>query len=622
MIADCCEFRNARDLRAVNKQLKLMKNLKVLMGLLIGLPIAGGLASAQQYILSTVAGTGGSPGYSGDYGPASSAQFTNPIRVAVDGHGNLFIADYSNQLVRRVDNATGTIVTIAGSGVFGFSNDGSTGLGAQIADPHDVVADAAGNVYIADTLNARVRVVNAAGTISTFAGNGTRGYSGDNGPAANAQLSLPAGLALDVKGNLYIADSGNGTVRRIDPNGIITTVAGLGQAVFGAAPGDGGPATSAFLETPYSVAVDSAGNLYIGDIGTSSIRRVGTDGRISTFVQNFVAQNFAIDAAGAIYFANYRNNTVGKILPGGTQLWIGGDGIAGYAGDGGIATSGQFSQPYGVAVDASGNVYVADAANAVIRKLTPVPFSIGAVANAASIEAFAPPLSSQGDASVAISPGEIVVLFGTGLGPAALAVAAPQNGAFGTQLAGTTVTINGKAAPIIYTSATVVAAIVPYNVDGLASAPVSISYQGKVTATSTLPVAPTAPGVFTANASGSGQAAAVNQDGTLNGAAHPAPIGSVIAFYATGEGQTTPGGVDGKLANGTSLPMPVQGVNVTIGGLPAVVNYAGAAPTLVAGVLQLNVQVPTGVVPSGAVPVQVQLGGLFSQQVTIVVSAQ
>jgi uncharacterized protein (TIGR03437 family) len=554
------------------------------------LMLAGGAAPAQQYTIATVAGTGASPGWSGDSGPALSAQFSNPLRVTVDSHGNLFVTDYSNQSIRRVDAGTNIVTTIAGNGTFGFSGDGSSGGGAQLADPHDVVVDAAGNVYIADTLNSRVRKVDTAGTISTFAGNGTRGYSGDGGPAVNAALTFPSGLALDQAGNLYIADYGNATVRRVDKNGNIASVAGVGYAVFGVAPGDGGAASNAFLELPYAVAVDGAGNIYIGDIGTSSIRKVGLDGRISTYVQNFAAQNFAIDPAGALYVADYRNNTVEKILPGGTELWIAGDGIAGYNGDGGPATAAQLWFPYGVAVDASGNIFVADAANAVIRELSPVAFSIGAVANAANLRAFAPPVAGSGNAAVPISPGEIVVLFGAGLGPANLTVAAPQNGFFGTQLAGTTVLVNGKAVPIVYTSSTAVAAIIPYSVNGTTSAQVAVSYQGRQSSVSTLPVGVTAPGIFTSNASGSGQAAVLNQDGTLNGAAHPAPVGSVVTFFATGEGQTTPNGVDGKLAVGTPLPQPVQSVSVTIGGLPAVVEYAAAAPTLVAGVMQCNVR--------------------------------
>jgi uncharacterized protein (TIGR03437 family) len=591
--------------------------------LLFGLIFAAGIASAQLYTVSTVAGTGTSPGWSGDSGPALSAQFTNPLRVAVDAKGNLYITDYSNHSVRKVTRNDGIVVTIAGNGSLGFSGDGGQGAGSQVSNILDVVVDPSGNVYIADSLNSRVRRVDPSGVITTYAGNGSRGYAGDNGQASTATLYFPAGLALDAAGNLYIADYGNATVRKVNKaTGVITTVAGVGYSVFGASPGDGGLATKAFLSLPYSVGLDAAGNIYIGDIGTSSIRRVGAaDGKIATYVQNFVAQNFAMDASGVIYYPDYKTNTVQKILPGGTRLWIAGNGTSGFTGDGGPATSAQFNLPYGVAVDANGNVFVADAGNAVIRRLAPVAFSVGAVANAASIQAFSPPVSGSGDASNSIAPGEIVVLFGSGIGPADLVVATPQNGSFPTSLSGTQVMINGRAAPLIYTSAGVVAAIVPYSVSGLNSAQVSVIYQGKTSSVSTLSVAPSAPGIFTANASGSGQAAALNQDGTLNSAANPAPAGSVITLYATGEGQTSPGGVDGQIAGLKNLASPLQPVSATIGGLPAVIDYAGAAPTLVAGVLQVNVEVPAGFAPGSSIPVVLQIGGVNSPTVTIAVSA-
>jgi uncharacterized protein (TIGR03437 family) len=596
-----------------------MKSFYILFVLLIH----SGAASAQQYLIATVAGTGGSPGWSGDTGPALNAQFTNPLRVALDAQGDLYITDYSNQSVRRVDANTDIVTTVAGNGAFGYSGDGITADGAELADPHDVVVDAAGNVYIADTRNSRVRVVNTSGIINTFAGNGTPGYSGDGGPATNAQLMFPSGLALDKSGNLYIADYGNATVRRVDKNGNISTFAGVGFAVYGAAPGDGGLATNAYLEQPYCVQLDSAGNLYIGDIGTSSIRKVSTNGIITTFLQNFQAQNFAIDPASNFYVANYHNHTVLKILPGGSQLWIAGDGIAGYSGDGGPGTAAQLSVPYGVAVDPYGNVFIADSVNAVIRELSPSPSTLGGVANAANLVAFAPPVAGSGDASVPVAPGEIVVLFGTGLGPANLIVASPSKTAFGKQLAGTTVTFNGIAAPIIYTSSTIVAAIVPYGLNGSSSAQVVVSYQGHQSSLPALPVAVTAPGIFTSNASGTGQAAVMNEDGTVNSPSNPAPIGSIITFFETGEGQTTPSGVDGQLANNTNLlPAPIQSVVVTIGDLPAVVDYAGAAPFEVAGVMQCNVQIPSGVSPSGSVPMQVNIGGVISPIVTISVSAQ
>ncbi|HZL56954.1 MAG TPA: hypothetical protein VFC21_07725 [Bryobacteraceae bacterium] len=581
-----------------------------------------GLASAQQYNVVTIAGTGGSPGYFGDNGPALSAQFTNPLRIAVDAKGNLYITDYSNQSIRMVDYNTGVVNSIAGNGSLGFGGDGSTGVGSQLADPHDVVIDPAGNIYIADTVNARVRRIDTSGKISTYAGIGTRGYSGDNAAASSAQLSLPAGLALDKSGNLYIADFGNGTVRKVNTSGIITTIAGIGFSNFGGPAGDGGPATSAVLEMPYAVQVDASGVVYIGDIGSSSIRKIATNGIITTFVQNFPGQNFALDSSGAIYFANYFNNTVEKITPNGTRLWIGGDGIAGDSGDGGLATAAQFSRPYGVAVDASGNVFVADSGNAVIRELIPIPFSIGAVANAATNQGFAPSIAGSGSAAAAISPGEIVVLFGSGLGPTNLTVNTPSKTAFGTSLAGTMVTFNGTAAPIVYTSSNLVAAIVPYALYGQTSATVAVTYNGAKSAATTLPVALSAPGIFTADSSGSGQAAALNQDGTRNSASNPAVDGSIVTLYATGEGQTSPGGVDGLLAAGPSYPAPQQYVNANIGGLSAMVAYAGGAPTLVAGVLQVNVQVPSGIASSGSVPVLLTVGGQIGPPVTIAVASQ
>ena len=233
---------------------------------------------------------------------------------------------------------------------------------------------------------------------------------------------------------------------------------------------------------------------------------------------------------------------------------------------------------------------------------------------------FAPPVSGVGDASIAVSPGEIVVLYGSGIGPATLAVATPTNGLFPTTLAGTLVTFSRVAAPLLYTSANAVAAIVPYGINGQVTVDIRVNYQGKNTPINTVPVFPTAPGIFTADSTGGGQAAALNQDGTLNNANSPAQVGSVVTLFATGEGQTTPGGVDGKTASAAPYPAPIQPVSVTVGGLDAVVNYAGAAPTLVAGLMQLNIQIPTGIAPGNSIPVVLTVGGVHSRQVTIAVT--
>jgi uncharacterized protein (TIGR03437 family) len=592
-----------------------------------GLLIASGSLFAQQYTISTIAGTAVMPGYTGDQGPALSAQFNTPTRVVSDGKGNLFVTDYGNSGIREVFGNNGTVNSVAGNGSPGFSGDGGSSIGAQLASPHDIALDGKGNLYVADTGNSRIRIINIANlTIKTFAGSGTRGEAGDGGQATSAQLTYPTGVAVDPSGNVYIADSGTASVRKVAPNGTISTFAGTGFLSFGAFIGEGGPATQALLGIPYSLTTDSAGNLYIVDVGLSRLFRIGSDGLIHTVQIDFTGQNCVLDSAGNIYAAVYENHTVQKILPNGTTLWIGGDGYTGYAGDGGVGTSAFMAQPYGVAVDKSGNVYVAEAANAIIRQLTPVPFSIGAISNAATNQPFSAPPTAAGDATVAIAPGEIITLFGTGLGPSTLTVNTLKNGVFGTQLAGTTVMIGGTAAPIVYTSSSLVSAIVPFEVvapaTGFSTTSVYVIYQGQQSVTSTVPLAATAPGIFTASATGSGQALAMNQDGTgtLNSATSPIAIGSYITIYGTGAGQTTPASVDGALAPTVQpFPTPVDTITATVGGFSAVVSYAGAAPGLVDGLLQVNLQIPTGVLP-GTAEVILTSNTLSSPPVTIQVA--
>jgi uncharacterized protein (TIGR03437 family) len=553
-----------------------------------------------------------------------SAEFNTPTRVAVDSSGNVYVNDYGNSGIREVFT-NGTINSVAGNGSPGYSGDGGSSIGAQLSSPHDIALDGKGNLLVADTGNNRIRIISLASlTISTFAGStpGIEGGNlGDGGQATSAQLIEPTGVAVDSKGNVYISDIGNATVRKVAPNGIISTIAGTGFLSFGAFTGEGGPATQALLGMPYSLATDKQGNVYITDIKLGRLFLVDTTGLIHTVQANFIAQNCTVDAAGNIYAAVYSNNTVQKIIAGGTTLWIGGDGVSGYAGDDGVATSANMGEPYGVAVDSSGNVYVAEGLNSIIRELTPVPFSIGAIAHAATIQPFVAPLSGVGDATVPIAPGEIVTLFGTGLGPANLVSNTLQaNGYFGTELAGTTVMIGGTAAPIIYTSSTLVSAIVPYEVSGMTSATVYVTYQGQNSVANTVPVAATAPGIFTLNSSGSGQALAVNLDGTLNSASNPTPAGGFVILYATGEGQTTPNGVDGKPApTSPPYPMPIQTPTATVGGAQAVISYAGGAPGFVAGVMQVNLQIPAGVI-AGTANVQLSIGTLLSPVVTIAVS--
>ena len=569
--------------------------------------------------ISTVAGNGGVSS-SGDGFPASSAQLNTPLGVAVDAAGNLYIADSLNNAIRKV-SASGVMSTFAGNSVPGSSGDGGAPTAAQLNGPRGVAVDAAGNVYVADTLNHKVRII-AGGVINTFAGSGTAGFSGDGAAAASAALNAPFGVAVDGAGNVYIAEFGNNRVRKVDSKGIITTVAGTGVSAYG---GDGGPALSAQLNGPQGVAVDSAGNLYIADTENNRVRRVTAGGAISTIAGNGLAgfaadgglaantqmgnpTGVAVDTFGNLYIAD-GNARVRKVFTTGIIGTIAGTGVRGYSGDGGAGTQARLNAPSGVAVSAAGNVYVADTLNNAVRMLQLGAFGIAvqAVASAAS------------NLSGPIAPGEVLVIYGSGMGPDQLTQFQPDsNGFVPTNLAGTTVAINGALAPIIYTSANQVAAVAPFAVSG-SVAQLSVQYQGQSSAAFNLSVAPAAPGLFTLDGSGAGQAAAVNQDGSLNGGAHRAIAGSFVSLYVTGAGQTNPGGIDGHLA-AVPLPLPLLPVTVTIGGKPAATNYAGAAPGSVEGVMQVNAQIPIGLT-AGNVAVVVRVGTSSTQPgVTVAVS--
>ncbi len=338
---------------------------------------------AATGIITTVAGTG-TGGFSGDGGPATSAQIRYPGSVALDASGNLYIA--ANHRIRKVDTA-GVITTVAGTGTQGYSGDGGAATSAQIRYPSSVALDASGNLYIADG-NHRIRKVDAStGNISTVAGTGVQGFSGDNGPATSAQFNWPSGVAVDASGNLYIAD-GNNRIRKVDAaTGIITTVAGTGTGGFS---GDGGPATSAQLHYPRSVALDASGNLYIADWLNNRVRKVDAEsGTISTIAVRtvtptwlFVPLGVAVDGAGNVYIADTRNNRVLRAAalpplpsnpqaPGRVIEDVGGDGTPGGDGDGGPAANARVNSPSGVAIDGAGNVYIADTRNNRVRRIDP-----------------------------------------------------------------------------------------------------------------------------------------------------------------------------------------------------------------------------------------------------------
>ena len=311
--------------------------------------------------VTTVTGTG-TRGTSGDGGPAFEAQLDNPQGVVVDSGGNLYISGRAQ--IRRVDGS-GTITTIAGIGESGYSGDGGPAIAAELNGPSGLALDVSGNLYIADTSNYRIRRVDGTGTITTIAGIGESDYSGDGGPAVLARLYDPAGVTVDGEGNLYIADSGNHSIRRVDGAGTITTVAGTGTRGNG---GDGGPAIEAQLSSPKGVAVDSGGNLYIADTFNHQVRRVDPQGIISTVMSGLhTPRGLAVDSAGNLYIAEPQRHRILRLDGAGTITTVAGTGASGSSGDGGPAVAAHLYLPRGVAVDGVGNLYIADTANDRIR---------------------------------------------------------------------------------------------------------------------------------------------------------------------------------------------------------------------------------------------------------------
>ncbi|MFE5244143.1 MULTISPECIES: NHL domain-containing protein [unclassified Streptomyces] len=290
--------------------------------------IAGTEAGGENFDpdISTVAGTGVA-GFKGDNEPAVAAQLNRPYGIALDSTGSLYFSDYNNHRVRKI-STDGKISTVAGTGA-GYRGDGGPAVSALLNCPREVAVDAAGSVYVTDAANHRVRVITPDGKIDTVAGTGTAGFSGDGGPAAKAQLNYPLGVAVDSSGALYISDHSNNRVRKIGTDGKISTVAGNGAAGF---KGDDGPAASAQLNRPYALAVDDADILYITDGNNHRVRKVAADGTIST---------------------------------------VAGKGTAGFSGDGGPATSAQLNLPLGVVVDSTGTLYISDYNNHRVRKVGP-----------------------------------------------------------------------------------------------------------------------------------------------------------------------------------------------------------------------------------------------------------
>ena len=524
---------------------------------------------------------------------------SSAVDVAVDPAGDLYTT--SGVFVMEIPAGGSIVTTIAGSGASpNFGGDNGPAIAAQLSSPSSVAMDSSGNWYIADTANNRIRMVTPAGAISTIAGTGTAGSTGDNGSAPAAELNAPRGLAFDIFGNLYIADSGNNEVRKITPAGLIAPLPvslQLNNPVSVATDAQGSvyiadsannrivevtaagvTSILATINTPQAVAVDPSGNnVLVAD--PTQIWTVTPAGVASTMIPGLNSPSgLAIASDGSLLIVEPGANLIQQWTTSGSLATIAGIGTAGFSGDGGPALSAQLNGPAGIGVGSNGVLWIADSGNNRIRSLTPIagssaiaPTSPITVVNAASL------------ATGPIAPGEIVTVFGSGFN------------ATQTQLL-----FNGAAAKLFYTSATQINALAPASLPANSSSMVSVVVNGTSVAESSTPVASAAPGIFT-TASGSGQAAADNQDGTLNSASNPALCGSIVSFYATGQGSSA------------------GAVTLTIGGYQAQLPYAGPAPGF-PGLMQINAQIPGGFLAPGNQPVVLSIGGAASQaSVTIAV---
>ena len=540
-------------------------------------------------IIQTFAGGYRVP-YSGDGGPATSAQFYFPYAIIFDPQGNAYIADAGHDRVLKVDTR-GVITTYAGAGTFGFTGDGGSATVAQLDTPSALAFDAAGNLYIADSGNQRIREVTIKdGNIQTVVGFGQQGQAVSSVPADQATIDLISSMLFDPAGNLIFADSYQCSVRKWNPStNVVSLIAGAESC--GTAP-DGTLASGSPAGSISGVALGSDGTLYFADSTSGGIRTVNSAGLLGTFVLLASPAGLALDSSGNFYTGS--GSHVAMIMSGKSVQIIAGSGPSGYDGDGKPALQAALQNPKSPIVDGSGNIFFIDGDR--IRELIPPP-QVKSVVNAASF------------VSGPVAPGEMVTVFGTNIGPRSFTgLELASNGTVSNNLAATQALFDGIAAPMVYADQLQTSFLVPFEVAGKTNTQFTMVVNGVAADARTLEVAPATPGIFTA-AGGKGQGAILNQDGSSNSASNPAAKGSVIVLYATGAGQTNPSGQDGVLAEGTA-PKPVLPVTVEIGGTSATVQYAGGASGLVAGVMQVNAVVPKGIATGSAVPVTIKVGGV------------
>jgi len=358
--------------------------MKRILFLLLFLPFSG-----KSQTITTIAGDNLRT-YTGDGGPATAASIGLPIGIVIDTAGNIYFSADEINIIRKIDPA-GIITPFAGIAAGGYSGDGGPASVAKFSSPQGLCFDKYGNMYVVDGDNTVVRKINTAGIVSTIAGNGTAGFKGDNGPATNAEFENPVDVKVDTAGNVYISDFGNANIRKVDKSGIITTIAGNGTSGY---TGDGGPATAAELNWPAGLAFDSLGNLYFADYSNDVIRMikndtvytvVGTtpggfsgDGGPATAAQLWGPWGIAFDKSWNLFIVETFNNRIREVTAAGIVHTVAGNGYGSttwsgaYAGDGGPATNAELYWPAFVATGAAGSFYITDESNKVIRKVDTV----------------------------------------------------------------------------------------------------------------------------------------------------------------------------------------------------------------------------------------------------------
>ncbi len=592
----------------------------------------------------------GRAGFSGDGGQATSAKIAMASRIIRDAAGNLYFADYKR--LRKI-SASGVITTIAGSTAAPLVGEGQPMSQLTLLSPRGLAVDSNNNVYVADDMGHRVWKITQAGTVTAFAGTGTPGFSGDGGQANQAELSEPTEVSVDTNGNVYITDWGNDRFRKVTTDGRITTAAGRDWDSCTVGAQDGLAATTACFNV-YGAAADSSGNLYLATGYPYQVTPAGIVKSLQSKFSSTAIYSIATDKQGNVYALQDWNKLM-KMTPGGTVTTVAGTGVDGHTGDGGAATAAQIEAQHlavgpdgavylgeynqrsirhiatdgiirsiagnkdgefppdsyglpalnafvnveGLAADANGNVYISPddilEDTTPIQRLEPGTVCRKCVTNAASYR------------GGVVAPNEILTIFGMDtFGPPSLSTYQLVDGGkrFADVVANTKVLFDDVKSPIIYVGPNQASVVAPHSIAGKQTTKMVIDYNGKRSNTVTLDVLPAVPGIFTIDQSGKNQGAVLNWPTyAVNGTANKIAKGGVVMIFATSGGDQ---GEDGVLVEGApSHPLPVS---VWIDNKSAKVIYAGAAPGLISGMLQINVEVPASARSGDAIPVYIKVG--------------